>query len=281
MINIVKDNGKSILYGLSTDNKSDAIALVTDKNDVIVFREMDTGTDYVYNSGQWYEFDLGGGGGGTGITAILGEDPELLGTYTNTFTLKDTDYSQWTPSTTVTSITSSTLLGRIAFDPTENDIIVVLKTAVYVAYIDGAEHYPRVIKTSMSRFIEGALVTGSTTTTSTSTTTARSYTKYQSGSSVLRTTSTLGIYFMPSAVTISSSTKYADITSPVVYVACGGTYFTTDAAEDVDEENTILTYEIAVYKVKRGTCAFSYVDEAAYVLLESNPPTPPAPAAQE
>ena len=66
MISVVKDDGKSIVYAKSTDDRDDALAAVTDKNDVVIFREMDTGKDYVYNDGDWYEYTEEGGGGGGG-----------------------------------------------------------------------------------------------------------------------------------------------------------------------------------------------------------------------
>lgn len=79
MVYVTKDGQKTILWGKSTDDKDDAYELVTDKNDVVIFREVDSGKDYVYNDGEWYEFaessSGGGGGGGAGVL-VLSMDPQ-------------------------------------------------------------------------------------------------------------------------------------------------------------------------------------------------------------
>ena len=66
MVYTTKEDCKTILWGLSTDDKDDAYETVTDKNDVVIFRQLDTGKDFVHNGGEWYEFTEGGGSGGGG-----------------------------------------------------------------------------------------------------------------------------------------------------------------------------------------------------------------------
>ena len=70
MIYTTKEDGKTILWGMTTDDKDDAYETVTDKNDVVIFRQVDTGKDFVYNEGEWYEFAESGGGGGGGGALI-------------------------------------------------------------------------------------------------------------------------------------------------------------------------------------------------------------------
>lgn len=82
MVYLIKDNGKQILYGLSTDDKDASLDLVTTKTDVIVYREVDTGKEYIYNTGEWYEqAGSGGGGGGGGGDIDLGITGASVGEY--------------------------------------------------------------------------------------------------------------------------------------------------------------------------------------------------------
>lgn len=280
MISIVKDGSKTYIYCLSTDDKEDAYEAVTDKNDIVIFREMDTGKDYVFNDDELYEYDFGegGGGGGIGDLSWIGEDPELLYTNTDTFTLADTDYSSWTPSTTAGVILNGADLGTIDFkmsDLDEFDLVQICNGATYFSYNDGESILPRALATS--------LFATSTTTETTSTTMqspTRSYTKYINGSGEERKAAvTAAVYFSYSNPSISVST--CSIHSPYVYAKINDTYFTTTAASAVNVSDTVLTWSLSVYKVKKGTSPYGYAVSVAGELLDANPPTPPSPASEQ
>ena len=198
--------------------------------------------------------------GGCPVFSWMGEDPELVTTYSDKVYLKDTGYATWTPSTTATKIVSGGDLAQVSRSY-DYDYVIFGKFHVHFEYSgssgtsevsDGYNtfatemyQYPG----NLSDMISGTSTYGSNQNLQLS---GGIFYKSTGGVDSYSSSNSYGVYIN----TVPNPTAYSDRTipkSPDIYARCHSSYFSTANAAAVDQDASYYEWNIEIWKVKVNT----------------------------
>ena len=208
------------------------------------------------------------GGGGGGLYDYFGAGTEYVGkVFSETYNLADdTSFDSWTASTTATVIKSqsTTYDVEVNIENRNYDYFVVLKSLTKFAYKNGTEN--KNIMTTLAEircncvtFEPYSYSTWHSGTHGTPNVSA-SYSKmigyfYSTNNALDYVTSAYGVYKTGAPSGSLSATLYR-LKTPAIYARCNSSFFDISQKENVDSENTTITYEVEVYRTPK-----SYVQE--------------------
>lgn len=216
----------------------------------------------------------------------FGMNYELVKTLSDlNWTLADTTYSSWTPSTTAGTIKAYTTWDTFTADMANYEYVIVADAYVAIEYADGTTYVPRTNAQSIQpmtwvsrrpntyqRLVDKNYYSNSTST----------YNWYladyynSSNTRAIAIQQTVGIYVQGSSVGVSSSTSdnpTITVRTPTVYAKCSTNYFSTDAANAVTGA-TITIKNGKVYRIDKFTNFQSAMNKRAIDFYgEMNPQT--------
>lgn len=210
----------------------------------------------------------GSGGGGGGLYDYFGAGTEYVGkVFSETYNLADdTSFDSWTASTTATVIKSqsTTYDVEVNIENRNYDYFVVLKSLTKFAYKNGTEN--KNIMTTLAEIRCNCVTfepyTYSTWHSGTHSTpnVSASYSKmigyfYSTNNALDYVQSAYGVYKTGAPSGSLSATLYR-LKTPAIYARCNSSFFDISQKENVDSENTTITYEVEVYRTPK-----SYVQE--------------------
>lgn len=228
---------------------------------------------YFYTAaGVKTEGTASGGGGGSwswkGENATLVKDYALGKTY-----LADSAYATWTPSTTQeTLVSAQPLTAFTTVDFAQYDYVVEWEFHTHFEYGSGstgkaiiydfynnqarvcygtASNLSAVINNTISYYSNGSYGT-----------TSGIYGVNSTGVTVF-TTSPYGVY-STGGVATSPSASGISITIPVIYARCNAIYFSTTNAAAVDQSASYYEQICKIWRVDRGTDAFTIPYKTLY-----------------
>ena len=202
---------------------------------------------------------------------FLGVEPELVNAslYSAQYTLKNTDYDTWTPSTTAKAIVaSSTLSPTYAANMAAYDYFLRWTFDASIVYASGTtmKYTPRrecmeIWQVLQKRPSSSANITADNWNGNNCTTFfSPGYLQYNDKNGTLTYTwsASYGFYISATAATFSSSTSdtpNVTIKTPAINARCSTTYFTTARAGNVDKDNSKVALKGRLYRVKHDSCA--------------------------
>ena len=216
----------------------------------------------------------------------LGVNAESLGQkYTESFTLADTTFPSWTPSTTAKSVRATKTAFTYTVDLANYEYYVAWRTAIDVAYDEGFtpisclsysrsstfQHWFRRPYTESFATMEDTYNSGYTVPTST----AYNYQFYFNGSGNITWSSNnlYSIYPTTQSMTFAStSNTTTTVTAKTPTLSCrvNSTYMKSGTFENVDEANTTIKWTCELYRVKVGTGFMRpIIRDATYYLTHS------------
>lgn len=200
---------------------------------------------------------------------FLGVEPELVNgsLYSTSYTLDDTGYATWTPSTTASAIVkSSTLSSTYAGDMATYDYYLRWRFDADVQYASGTtmkyatdreiiEIWQVLTKRPSSR---ANIVLDNFNGNNCSTFFTAGFTSYydKNGSQTYTWSASYGFYISATAATFSSSTSDTPtitIKTPAINARCSTTYFSTARAANVDQANSKMALTGELWRVKADT----------------------------
>ncbi len=204
----------------------------------------------------------------SGELAWMGLEAEHVGQlYNASYTLADTDFASWTPSTTAKAIIASTSLSTFSANMAEYEYWLRWRFDYESVLNEGATLKIQVDKEfgslwqNLHRRPYG-LANFETLTDSynycTSAFTGATYTVYWNSSGTHTWTSGIsyGFYGVLTAATFSSTTNTTvNVTpkTPVINARCSTTYVSTARAKEIDKDKSTIVVTGDLYRVKRGT----------------------------
>lgn len=199
---------------------------------------------------------------------FLGVEPEFVKSlYTASYTLKNTAYDTWTPSTTAAAIVAaSTLPDTYAGNTAEYEYYLRWKFDANIAYASGTtmkyatdreieEVWQVIAKRPSSR---ANIAAGAFNGNNCSTYFTAGFTSYydKNGSYTYAWSASYGLYLVVAAATFSSATSDTPtitLKTPAINARCSTTYFSTARAANVDKDNSTVKLTGEMYRVKAGT----------------------------
>lgn len=199
----------------------------------------------------------------------MGVNPEFVANVypTKTYSLSDTGFDTWTPSSTATDIiTSETLSTTYALDFNNYEYLVRWRTNTHIALLDGATKKYQIEQIMGSQWQSlhrrpYGLANFSTVTDSynycTTVISASNYVIYwnSAGTKTWTTTTSWGLYPTLTAATFSNSTSMTPnvtLKTPKVTAKTNSSYWTTARAAEVDKENSTVKIRGDLYRFKYG-----------------------------
>lgn len=201
------------------------------------------------------------------------------------WTLADTTYSSWTPSTTAGTIRAAYAWDTFDADMANYEYAIFADAYIAIEYADGTTYVPRVNAHSeqpmtivsrrpntYQRLVDKNYYSNSTYTYN------WYITDYYNSSNqrAIAIQQTVGIYLQAANVTFSHSTSdnpTVTVRTPAVYAKCSNNYFTTDAANAVTGA-TITIKNGKVYRVEKWSNFQSAMNKRAIDFYgEMNPQT--------
>ena len=228
--------------------------------------------------GVWMDGTASGGGGGQYPWA--GANATLVKTFdSKTFSLADTSYATWTPSTTGTIILAPQELGTYTVtDLSTHDYFIVVEFDLISVYPAQTTMMGALVR-SMYSGIQASYGYLSNLTALTSGTPS-SYTNrsplstnmisyYNTSGTLAAYAGQYGIYANSSDSLYSTSGSFSSLTytvkTPNVYVRCHNTYFSTTLAAEIDQDQTKFKYIGYIVKSDRGSFASQTVNRMAEI----------------
>ena len=202
--------------------------------------------------------------GGGGACPWAGPNGTLVQTYNNvSYTLAQTGFATWTPSTTQTQILASQTLGTISIaDYLTYDYYIVTEFDFVPVYLAGAtlqatpeRFVATYVSTRYGYFstlsdLETGTLNGRGGTTFVN---AAAYIYYNnSGAEAMLSGNTNGIYPANNYYPTTSGTTMT-VATPIVYAKCHASYFATDRAAELDQTKSKFTIATRVYKTERAS----------------------------
>ena len=210
--------------------------------------------------------------------SYLGADVECLGNvYEKTFTLAETGYNTWTPSTKAKVIVASVTKNAafVAQDMSENDYHIVWECGVDVVY-DGTETQKALTlflralavqqiyrRPASWTSIEGGRLDANVTQNITALNLLRYY-GTTTGTLNYAWSPGYGFYIAATVPTLSSATVESpnvNVKSPTLSARCHSTYFSTGNAALVNQEASTGFIRAKAYRVKRNSLMRGVYDE--------------------
>ena len=202
------------------------------------------------------------------VTAIgeIGEPEHISEFYRESYTLADTLWNGWTPSTTAKAIIASKNLPVIAINTAEYEYWIRWRFDYENALNEGATQKVQVDRQFGSLFqnihrrpygVNNFETMTDSYNYCTSAFVSSTYTIYwnSSGSHTWTSGISYGIYGALTAATFSSTTATAvNMTpkTPVINARCSNTYMSTARAAEVDQDNSTTVVTGDLYRVKQG-----------------------------
>lgn len=202
---------------------------------------------------------------------FLGVEPECVNAslHSAQYTLNNTGYASWTPSTTASAIvSSSTLSPTYAANMAAYDYYLRWTFDCSVAYASGTtmKYTPRrecmeIWQVLQKRPSSSANITADNWNgNNCATFFSPGYLQYNDKNGTLTYTwsASYGFYISAAAATFSSSTSDTPnitIKTPAINARCSTTYFTTARAANVDQAKTKLALKGQLWRVKHDSCA--------------------------
>ena len=199
---------------------------------------------------------------------FLGLAAEKLGDiYTADYTLDETGFATWTPSTTAAAIVAAkTLTDTLAADMDAYEYYLRWKFDADVAYKSGTtmkytttrelEELWQVIAKRPSSLDNVASDSFNGNNCSTYFTAGLTVYNNSSGVETYTWSASYGLYLSATAATFSNSTSdtpTVTIKTPAINARCSGTYFSTARAVDVDQPNTKLALRGELWRVSKDS----------------------------
>ena len=193
-----------------------------------------------------------------------GEEPELLDTYSYDYTLADTTFASWTPSTTAKTIKSGVTAGSFLADMDIYEYLLRWQTEFIAKYKSGATlkiiPYKQVVeawqvidkRANALQYITASNDNGNACITYFTAPICAYYNS--SGSLVSAYTASYGIYPALTAATFSSGTSNTPtvtVKTPAITARCSTTYMATARASEIDTTSTFKTRGW-LYRIKKG-----------------------------
>lgn len=196
----------------------------------------------------------------------MGAGAEIVKTFDASSTkLSDTSYSTWTPSTTASDILATSDVGTFAAEDMDKYEYIILwqcKIPIITASSATKKALPVFVVSSQAQAIYkrpsswaniGAEIFNGNVCTSLATGTFMRY--YGSTTNTLTYTwgTSYGFYFTLTAATFSSTTAAnptVTVKTPKVTARCNSSYMSTANAALIDKDETIITIQAKVYRVK-------------------------------
>lgn len=209
----------------------------------------------------------GGGGGSTDPYPWWGPSSTLYSSYNFSVNLSDTSWSDWTATTTATSILTAPASADFSFTFDREDEVAMVVTQAETEYHFASGATLKSIPTQFVRMdiscVYGypSTIDGLSTNTVTSQTSvsAGSLTRgYYNNSSGKKTvlTGSYGVYHYgaPSyTYSASESTVTVEYKRNAIYARCNSTYFATSRKSAIDVDTTKINFHVRVYKVPRAS----------------------------
>lgn len=208
----------------------------------------------------------------SGSLAWMGVDAELVKTYPwRTFTLAQTDFATWTPSTTAQVIlASSTLETFVASNMDTYNYYLVWESHLPIEYTGSPANkakplllvgfHSQVIIRRPSSWANIGLenFNSQACITDRSLSFLRYYNAPSTGSPTLTFTwaTSYGFYCSATAASVSNSTTASPTITPktpTLTARCSNTYMSTANAALIDQTNSVFTQQLKVYRVKAPT----------------------------
>lgn len=208
------------------------------------------------------------GSGGGGPYAWAGPNATLYKSYDNlTYTLAQTSFNTWTPSTTATQIIAAQTYGSLTVtDLTDYDYYILHLFDFHPVFVSGAT-LKTTVKRNLSAWVhmvsarytnEGAFSSGVPNNPKSGSLTSEAILIYynSSGTETYNNSSTSqGIYASsapaaPGAKGTAISSTFT-IKSPVVSAKCSNSYFSTARAAELDKNASTVTMSAYVVKCER------------------------------
>ena len=193
-----------------------------------------------------------------------GEDVEQLSTYSYDYTLADTTYSSWTPSTTAKAILSGVNAETLNIDTSQYEYLIRWQTEFIAQYKSGATKkiIPKKEVCELWQVIcrrpsdRANVITGAFNGNAClSYFTAPICEYYNSGGNLVTAfTASYGIYPGATTATFGSSTNTSTtltVKTPSINARCSNTYMSTARAAEIDTTSTFKTRGW-LYRVKKG-----------------------------
>ena len=173
--------------------------------------------------------------------------------------LKDTDFATWTPTTTQTTLAAGTTLDAYTADFDSYDYIVLHRFHTHFEYSTSVNphvdnYYFEAAYNAIGYASNYSNMTADTINIVTGAATITGYgLDYKNSSGANSYASqTYGVYVSGLTTPGTSTTSITPKTS-AVYARCGNSYFSTAAAEAVNQNTSYYEQAIEIWKVDRGT----------------------------
>ena len=210
---------------------------------------------------QFYDMD--------GVMAWLGKDAELYldNFYTKEFSLSETLYNGWTPSTTAKDIVASVTAGTFsAANMSDYEYYIVWDSGVDPVYtgsptlkaltqLSRAYQVQQIFRRPSSWVNIGADNFNSNVCGSVYTSTFLRYYGTTTGTSTYSWAQSYGFYFTVTAATLSNTTAESPtvtVKTPKLSVRCSTTYLSTTNANLIDQNASLCYITCKIYRVKRN-----------------------------
>ena len=203
------------------------------------------------------------------------------------WTLDDTSYSTWTPSTTQQIIKNYDAYTTFVADMVNYEYAIKYFTKVTYAYLDGSEDKMKMLVSyysfcnylfrypSTESYVYGDSYNGNTT----SYITISGFSKYLNTNGYVRFDPGvgMGIYVATVSIPTSSSTSAtptATVRTPILYAKCNTSSFSVTNAEKIDTANTTIDVTMKLYRCPRFDCERSeQLQELIAQYCADNPPS--------
>lgn len=210
---------------------------------------------------QFYDMD--------GAMAWMGKDAELYldNFYTKEFSLSETLYNGWTPSTTAKDIVASVTAGTFsAANMSDYEYYIVWDSGVDPVYtgsptlkaltqLSRAYQVQQIFRRPSSWVNIGADNFNSNVCGSVYTSTFLRYYGTTTGTSTYSWAQTYGFYFTVTAATLSNTTAESPtvtVKTPKLSARCSTTYLSTTNANLIDQNASLCYITCKIYRVKRN-----------------------------
>ena len=198
----------------------------------------------------------------------MGKDVELVNGnfYLKEFTLKDTDFNNWTPSTTAKDIVATENAGTFVADLANYDYYIVWESGVDPVYtgtptqkaltqLERAYQVQQIQKRPSSWANIGLNNFNGNACVSVYTGSFLRYYGTTTGTSTYTWATSYGFYHTVTAATFSNSTSdtpTVTVKTPKLSARCSTTYLSTTNAGLIDKANSKCFISCKIYRVKKG-----------------------------
>ena len=203
------------------------------------------------------------------------------------WTLDDTSYSTWTPSTTAKNIKDYTAYTTFVADVANYEYIVKYLIKVSYAYLAGSEDKCKMIVSYYSYASElyrypstdNYVYANAYNTISSTYVNQMGFSKYLNSSGAVRydPSTGMGIYVGGTSLppnNYSSTTPTVTVRSPVIYAKCSSSSFSEANAGKIDTSNTTIDVTMKLYRCPRFDCERSeQLRELIAQYCADNPPS--------